>query len=424
MNITDAALIDATREIILEGVRERHDASTEAFPDSDLWQRMQQIGSELWLDTGDIEAAGELWVRQFSALTTNNTLLNNEVQRGTYDRLVRQSAERLRARLGKIEEGPLIREIAFVLNARHALRLVEQFDAFVSVELHTDVAHDIDATYDYGRRYHEICPERFIIKVPLTPAGLVAAGRLSADGVPLNFTLGFSARQNLLISVLAQPQFCNVFLGRLNQVVTENHLGSGQWVGERAAAASQRLVSRLRDENQVPTRQIAASLRTGEQIQALAGVDVLTMPPKAAQGFLDLGLQPASLRRGIDEEFSPQWADGVDSHHYALETLWDTPPGLHELAEKIARQGIAKFDGPALQAELADGGFGDVLPAWTDADLRRASADGKIPKLAAWRDRLSAGEIGLDALMTLSGLLSFVADQKAMDERIAQELAG
>ena len=38
------------------------------------------LGSELWLDTGDIEAAAEPWTEEFTALTTNNTLLNAEVQ--------------------------------------------------------------------------------------------------------------------------------------------------------------------------------------------------------------------------------------------------------------------------------------------------------------------------------------------------------
>ena len=424
MDAANPSLVEETREIILEGFEPHYGAPAEGLPDSDIWRRMCGLGSRLWLDTGDIDAASELWAKPFSALTTNNTLLNNEVQKGTYDELVRQSAKRLRDAVAELDGSSLVREIAFVLNAYHGLRLVERFDAHVSVELHTDLAHDIEATYKYGRRYHAICPERFIVKIPLTPAGLVAAGRLSADGVPINFTLGFSARQNVLISILAKSRYCNVFLGRLNQVVLENELGTGEWVGERATAASQRCVGALRDQLGVPTRLIAASLRTGQQIRDLAGVDVLTMPPKAAHGFLDLAIEADSLTAGIGNDFSPVWADGIDPDSYALGTLWEVPQPLQQLAEDIASRGIEKYDGPGLQGELAARGLGDILPVWSDPDLQRAAADGKIPKLPAWGDRLAKGEIGLDALMTLSGLLSFTADQKAMDDRIGSCLEG
>ncbi len=41
-----------------------------------FWARLRDLGTELWLDTGDIEGAERLWRAEFSALTTNNTLLN------------------------------------------------------------------------------------------------------------------------------------------------------------------------------------------------------------------------------------------------------------------------------------------------------------------------------------------------------------
>ena len=43
-------------------------------------------------------------------------------------------------------------EIAFILNAYHGMRLARKFGAFVSVELHTDTAHDLEAIIEYGRR--------------------------------------------------------------------------------------------------------------------------------------------------------------------------------------------------------------------------------------------------------------------------------
>lgn len=422
LNILDATLVDVTRGIILESFHPHFGELQEAFCTSPLWERLEKLGSQLWLDTGDIDAAQGLWNRSFSALTTNNTLLNKEVQRGSYDELIAHSAKALRENIPHLGDDELIKETAFILNAYHALRLVERFDAHVSVELHTALASDSSASVAYGKRYYQICPERFIIKVPLTAEGLVAAARLSGEGVPVNFTLGFSARQNLLITLLARPAYCNVFLGRLNKVAADNQLSDGQWIGERATAASQAVVAHLRRHKNVSTLQIAASLRSGSQVTALAGVDVLTMPPKSAQEFQDSGLSPQEVRRGIDDNFRPVFNPGISPGAYAFDTLWETPNGLAHAIEQIAERDAGSLTGIDIQEMLADAGYSDLLPFWSDQDIRRASQDGKIPKLAQWRDRLATGEIGLDALMTLSGLNSFATDQQAMDERIREHL--
>lgn len=414
-------LIEATRQLAQEGFQPQYDQLDEAFGTGPLWQKMRELGSDLWLDTGDIEAVDTLWSAELTSLTTNNSLLNKEVQKGTYDELVTEVARKLH-KLGLDDPDMLVREIAFVLNAYHGLRLVERFDAHVSVELHTDLAHDIGATVAYGKRYAEICPERFIVKVPLTPSGLVAAGRLSRAGVPVNFTLGFGARQNVLIALIARPQFCNVFLGRDNQVVKENDLGDGLFVGERAVSASQQIVAELRQTHGLDTRQIAASLRNGQQIHDLAGVDVLTMPPQAAQEFLDLAVVPADLERGIDGPFEPTWAEEMFPTNYAIDTLWDIPEGLVGAAADLGERELEHLEGSDIQMALLERGYGDILPRWTAQDVQQADADGKIPDLGYWGPRLKAGEIGLDAVMTLSGLRAFAADQKAMDDRIRENL--
>ena len=413
MNIDDPKLIEVTRDLALQGFAPRFGERADEFPSHPLWRRMKDLGSELWLDTGDITAIETLWTREFTALTTNNTLLNREVQKGTYDELVPAAASALRKAFPELDEAFLIREVAFVLNAYHALRLVERFDAMVSVEEHTDLAHDAAAAAAYARRYHAICPERFIVKIPLTAEGLLAARQLGRDGIPVNLTLGFSARHNVLTGVFARPAYYNVFLGRLNSVVSSNGLGDGACVGERATAASQQ---RIADVREPATKQIAASIRSGQQVADLAGIHVLTIPPAAAAEFLELGIDPAALERGAESDYEPTWADGVSPEAAGLDTLWHVPYGVEDAVEEVAAG--ADADGPALLKRLAEVGLGGALPEWSEADVARATADGKIPKLDAWTDRLATGEIGLDALMNLHGLRSFATDQKAMDDRI------
>jgi len=387
------------------------------FGTNRLWRRARQAGSELWLDTGSITSVSRLWTDEFTALTTNNSLLNKEIQAGAYDALVPEAVKLLAD--AKLTEHQRTLELAFILNAYHGLRLVEQFDAYVSVEEHTDLAHDVDAAVACAKRYHAICPQRFIVKIPLTPAGLLATRRLAAQGVPVNHTLGFSARQNYVAARLARPQFVNVFMGRLNAFVADNDLGDGRLVGERATMASQRLVRQLSQAGRTPARQIAASIRNGRQVRDSLGVDVLTIPPSSAEDFLHPGFEDDELidRTGVD--FQPTFAHGVDPATARLETLWDVDEKLIACLDALEAEDLDSMGPGDLVAFFASRGCGDLLVRWSDKQIAASAAEGKIPKLHNWRAALAEKSIGLDSLMNLAGLLSFAADQNAMDNRVA-----
>ena len=118
------------------------------------------------------------------------------------------------------------------------------------------------------------------MKVPLTPEGYLAVRKLTQQNIPINFTLGFSARQNYLAARLSNPDFVNVFLGRLNQLVIEHKAGSGDQVGEKVSLSTQNaLIEARKNHKKVKSRLIGASVRSGEQVAFLAGLDVLTIPP-------------------------------------------------------------------------------------------------------------------------------------------------
>ena len=177
------------QDFVRKDISPRFDSGKKEHETKTVWRRLRELGSELWLDSGSIDDIQEIWTEDFSALTTNNTLLNKEIQTGRYDSLI-EGASRMLDQCGDVSEDEKIREIAFILNARHGLKLVEKFDAYVSVEEHTDLAADVDAAVDCAMRYHDICPERFIVKIPFTPAGLLATRRLSREGIAVNHTLG------------------------------------------------------------------------------------------------------------------------------------------------------------------------------------------------------------------------------------------
>ncbi len=393
----------------------------EKYPSNSVWRRMTQLGSELWFDTGDLSGAEKLWTREFSALTTNNTLLNKEVQTGYYDDFILQAGQILSA-FPELDETLRRLEMAFILNARHGLRLVEHFDAFVSVEEHTELALDVGLAVEYALRYHEICPERFIIKIPFTPAGLLATRKLSDQNIPVNHTLGFSARQNYVIARVARPAYVNVFLGRLNSFAADNGLGDGAYVGEKATLASQNAIRELRETKLISTRQIGASFRSGFQVRDLAGIDVMTIPLKVAEEFLGLNLPPGQIGDKTPVQYQPVFNKEIDPEKVRLDTLWDIEDNLVDCLDDLEHENLNSFTPADLVDFFADHGCKDLLVKWTPEEIAISVREGKIPRLDNWRDILAAKRTGLDSLLNLAGLNSFRIDQKAMDDRVTKVL--
>ena len=373
-----------------------------------FWESLTNTGTELWLDTGDMDEAEANWSAEMSALTTNNTLLNNEIQKGIYDVFISESKSVVR----DLPSEERVKEIAFILNARHGLRLAQKFGGYVSVELHTDTAHDIKAILSYGKRYHEICPEQFIVKVPYTAEGLIGAKLLKDSGVKVNFTLGFSARQNVLATRVARPDYVNVFLGRISTYMINNKLGDGSGAGEMAVIASQNWVTGQSAENQWQTKLIAASLRNYNQLELLAGTDVFTMPPKvAAAGHKELS---GKFTSRLHENYDISIFDSAKDSH--IEKFWTVDNKELKLAERLA----SKL--PATGIELIhiahEEGCEDMFPILTKEEKAFIVSDGKIPLHSRWAKKISEGKIAPDTLLTLAGLASFTADQQALDQRI------
>ncbi len=373
-----------------------------------FWQSLRSTGTELWLDTGDMDEAEANWTAEMTALTTNNTLLNNEIQKGIYDAFVPRALDLV----SHLPVDERVKEIAFILNAHHGLRLAKKFGGMVSVELHTDTAHDIEAIVSYGLRYRELCPGQFIVKVPYTPAGLIGARLLHEKGVRINFTLEFSARQNALVTLVARPDYLNVFLGRIGAFLVDNKLGDGSGAGENAVLSSQEWVTRLSGETGFRTRQIAASLRNYTQLDLLAGTDVYTMPPKVASaGRKSLsGLFGSRLTMRYDVPLTDE-AAGL-----GIEKFWEVSKNVVELGRHMGSH--LPSSGEEVVRLAHEAGLSDMFPVMSDTDRKRISDEGKIPVLASWRERLLSGELAPDTMLTLAGLASFTSDQQQLDDRI------
>jgi transaldolase len=400
-------LIESVKGFILNDIDLSKSLS---FQSNKFWESLASSGSEIWLDTGDMDEASQLWCKEMSALTTNNTLLNKEIQKGIYDELISEANHFL----SHLDEKERIVEIAFILNARHALKLAEKFGGKVSVELHTDMAHDIEKTVSYAERFFDICPEHFIIKIPLTPAGYIATRKVREKGIPVNFTLNFSARQNLIATVFSKPSYVNVFLGRQNALVINNHLGNGEMIGEKSTLASQRVVQSYAKYNAEPTRQIAASIRDASQIDHLAGVDVFTIPTKVAdEAIKNLSSGFVSRR---DRDYAIHLYPNVDPKAVQIEKLWQYSEAEHNFAHRLDADPPESADEFIQRAYEA--GLKDLFPDFSGEAWEILADDGKIPVLSRWQDQIKVNQMSLDALLNASGLASFASDQAALDNRI------
>jgi len=243
----------------------------------------------------------------------------------------------------------------------------------------------------------------------MTPAGVIAVRKLSQEGILVNFTLGFSARQNYLATAFANPAFVNVFLGRLNAFVHDNGLGDGVNVGEKATLASQCGVTALRERG-CTTRQIAASMRGPSQVESLSGVDVFTMPVKVAADYAENPGQNPRTRLNEDYEVSVNSDD--------VRVFWEIPKTFLKAVNSILDGNPDNMGPEDLVLRLDSLGFPDLFPIWTPGDLAAIATDGKIPTHKRWHNLLSSGDAAVDSLINAAALASFSGDQKAMDERI------
>ena len=117
-----------------------------------------------------------------------------------------------------------------------------------------------------GRAIYALDPRHMVVKIPMTAEGLKAIRVLSAEGIPTNCTLIFSANQALL-AARAGAAYVSPFLGRLDDI-------------------SQRGVDLIREISDIfavtdlDTQIIAASVRNPIHVTdcALAGADIATVP--------------------------------------------------------------------------------------------------------------------------------------------------
>ncbi|WP_029551816.1 fructose-6-phosphate aldolase [Thermocrinis jamiesonii] len=147
----------------------------------------------------------------------------------------------------------------FLEVAKEILQLV---DGPVSLET---VSRDAKGMIEEGRKLADL-GDNVVVKIPMTPEGIIAVQELESEGIPVNVTLVFSPSQ-ALIAAKAGATYVSPFVGRLDDASNE---------GMKII----REIKTIFDNYDYDTQIIVASVRHPMHVveAALIGADICTMP--------------------------------------------------------------------------------------------------------------------------------------------------
>lgn len=316
-----------------------------------------------------------------------------------------------------IEEATVL--IYSIINGRLGLEVLDYYAAGriwqISLELHTSLAPDPIASKRIGWCLNQAVPNAFV-KVAFTPDhphALLIARDLENQGVAVNFTATFSARQIVAAALLANPHRTNVFLGRLSQGL------ESELLGEQVVLETQRHVKRLREKFKVQTLNMLASVRRWQTMALTAGCDVYTVPYAVLKAFLtQTEIGPEQIENRLEADYSDRLAipDNVVEKVglEKIKQLYRVEPEFIEfLTELRASAEYATIDGEGLFKRFDKAGFGDFFYAPSASEwpeLRK----GKLPDL----DSPLTKALPLDTLYALLAIGDFTNFQDRMDESI------
>jgi transaldolase len=140
--------------------------------------------------------------------------------------------------------------------------ILQLVDGPVSLET---VSRDAKGMVEEGRKLAEL-GDNVVVKIPMTPEGIIAVQELESEGIPTNVTLVFSPTQ-ALIAAKAGATFVSPFVGRLDDISSE---------GMKLI----RDIKTIFDNYDFDTQIIVAIVRHPMHVleAALIGADICTMP--------------------------------------------------------------------------------------------------------------------------------------------------
>lgn len=387
--------------------------------------------THIYADSADADEIGELVNKGSDAIwsevdgsTANQPLVRKVIERYLAAGDAAAWARELRGADASLSEDDLIVLLYAILCARTATDVVRRFAVGrawgASLQLHMRLGADAEGAKRVGRLLRRMVPTG-VVKVPFTPHApqcFLVARDLEREGIPVNFTSTFSARQALAAALLSDVALTNIFMGRINQGF------EARLLGEHVDLAAQRALLAARRESGAKTLLIVASVRDWQTFVHVAGCDVFTSPCKA---IADLMAQkeyaPADIRSQLETSYEDRLGIApavlAKAGQKAIARLYDIEPDLVRFLTELrnSKEYQALGDGDRLAKMFDQAGFGDLLYAPTAAEWQ-VMRKNKLPDL----DGELAKRLPLDTLFTLLADADFEKYQEEMDAMISPAL--
>ena len=291
----------------------------------------------------------------------------------------------------------------------------------VSLQLHMGLGRDAEASKRVGRWLRRMVPSA-VVKVPFTPQTphcFLIARDLEREGIPVNFTSTFSARQAVAAGLLSNVTLTNIFMGRLNQGMRAASLG------EHVDLEAQRALRRLRREAGIKTLLIVASVREWQTFVRVAGCDVFTAPCESIRGYMAQKEIPAAEVRS---QLETSYEDNLGVAEEVLRALgkeriarlYRVEPELIQFMKELrsSQDYQSLRDGDQLYKRFDQAGFGDLFYAPTAAEWQELRKS-KLPDFSSALTK----RLPIDTLYTLLADADFEKYQEDMDRQIQARIS-
>lgn len=385
----------------------------------------------VYADTADVEEVRKLVatadgaiVQEVDGSTANQPLVRKVIARYIDSVDVRAWAQELRKVMPNATAAQLLPPIYASLCGRTGNDVVAAFaagrDWGASLQIHMRLGADAEAAKRIGRCLRRMVPSG-VVKVPFTPHAphcLLIARDLEREGIPVNFTSTFSARQTVVAGLLADVTLTNIFMGRLNQGLQSHS------IGEHVDLEAQRALNRLRREAGIKTLLIVASVREWQTFARVAGCDVFTAPCEAIRGFMTQNeIAPSDVKSQLETSYEDDL--GIPTEvtsafgKEGITRLYRVEPDLVRFLIELraSREYAAMQDGDALYKAFDKAGFGDIFYAPTAADWSELRKN-KLPVAGAPLTK----QLPLDTLYTLLADADFDKYQEEMDAMLLERI--
>ena len=298
-------------------------------------------------DTGDIESMAKFRPQD---ATTNPSLLFQAAQKPEYRELVDEA----RAASEKAPDASRAEAFMDHLGVAFGREILKIVPGRVSTEVDASLSFDTAGSLAKARRLIDLYAkagvgrERILIKVASTWEGIKAAEMLEKEGIHCNLTLLFSFAQAVACAE-AKVTLISPFVGRIYDWYKKE---KGQEIpaAEDPGVASVTRIYTYYKKFDYKTQVMGASFRRVEQIQLLAGCDLLTISPdllaklEQASGDLPRVLSPekakgADVKRVSLDEKTFRWMHNEDP--MASDKLSDGIRRFHADARKLEQYALA-----------------------------------------------------------------------------------